>query len=66
VTTDWVYLRFHGTGGGGSYSHQFLTGQARRIRGWLGKGLDVFAYFNNDAGGHAVTNARDLKRYVRL
>lgn len=66
VTANWVYLRFHGTRDSGNYSHQFLTGQARRIRGWLGKGLDVFAYFNNDAGGHAVTNARDLKRYVRL
>jgi uncharacterized protein YecE (DUF72 family) len=66
VTADWVYLRFHGSRDGGSYSHQFLTGQARRIRGWLGRGLDVFAYFNNDAGGHAVTNARDLKRYLRL
>ncbi len=66
LTADWVYLRFHGNGYGGSYSHQFLTAQARRIAGWLGDGLDVFAYFNNDAGGCAVDNARDLKRYVKL
>lgn len=64
VTADWVYLRFHGGPRGGNYSHQYLTSQARQIRGWLRSGLDVFAYFNNDAAGHAVANALDLKRYV--
>lgn len=63
-TADWVYLRFHGDHYTGSYSHQFLTAQAERIEAWLDDGLDVFAYFNNDTGGHAVHNARDLKRYV--
>lgn len=62
VTADWVYLRFHGPGGG-SYSHQALTAAARRIQRHLAEGLDVYAYFNNDAEGYAVSNARDLKRY---
>ena len=64
VTADWIYLRFHGAPQGGSYSHQYLTSQARRIRGWLRHGLDVFAYFNNDAAGHAVADALDLRRCV--
>jgi uncharacterized protein YecE (DUF72 family) len=64
LTADWTYLRFHGRQYGGSYSPQALSGQARRIRRWLGQGLDVYAYFNNDRGGHAPRNAADLRRYV--
>jgi uncharacterized protein YecE (DUF72 family) len=64
LTSDWTYLRFHGRDYGGSYSPQALSGQARRIRGWLRGGRDVYAYFNNDEGGHAPRNAADLRRYV--
>jgi len=63
VTADWVYLRFHG-GRTGCYSPQALTAHARRIAGWAGEGRDVYAFFNNDLGGHAVTNAQQLRRYV--
>jgi len=65
LTTGWVYLRFHGDHYGGSYSHQFLAACAKRIATHLGDGLDVYAYFNNDAQGCAVRNALDLSRYVR-
>ena len=64
VTANWVYLRFHGDHYSGSYSPQFLTARAAEIRAYLANGLDVFAYFNNDAQGYAVQNAADLKRYV--
>jgi uncharacterized protein YecE (DUF72 family) len=64
VTADWVYLRFHGARDGGSYSHQHLAARADEIAGHLEEGLDVFAYFNNDAEGYALDNARDLRRYV--
>lgn len=64
ITADWTYLRFHGQNYGGSYSHQFLTATAQQIAKRLADGLDVFAYFNNDAEGHAVRNALDLKRYL--
>jgi uncharacterized protein YecE (DUF72 family) len=63
-TTGWTYLRFHGRRYGGSYSPQALSGQARRIQGWLDGGRDVYAYFNNDRGGHAPRNAADLRRFV--
>ncbi|NIP57915.1 MAG: DUF72 domain-containing protein [Gemmatimonadetes bacterium] len=67
-TADFIYLRFHGPGEEryqGSYPHQALTAEARRIADELDEGLDVYAYFNNDPGGRAVDNARDLRRYVR-
>jgi uncharacterized protein YecE (DUF72 family) len=64
VTADWVYLRFHGAGDGGDYSHQALAGAARRIRRHLDEGREVFAYFNNDAKGYALANAADLRRYL--
>jgi uncharacterized protein YecE (DUF72 family) len=64
LTADWTYLRFHGRDYGGAYSHQALTGTARRIRRWLGAGVDVWAFFNNDVGGHAPRDAMKLRRYV--
>jgi uncharacterized protein YecE (DUF72 family) len=67
-TADWTYLRFHGTGKdySGGYSPQKLTAEARRIERLRRRGVDVFAYFNNDVGGHAVENAGMLKRYLGL
>lgn len=64
VTADWVYLRYHAAQHEGDYPHQALSASAERIRQWLNDGLDVYAYFNNDVGGHAVHNAQDLRRYV--
>jgi uncharacterized protein YecE (DUF72 family) len=64
TTADWVYLRFHGPGPWGSYTHQALSAAAGRIRAHLADGRDVYAYFNNDAHGHAVRNALDLRRYA--
>ena len=65
VTAGWVYLRFHGPGErryAGCYPPQTLRAAARRVREHLRAGLDVYAYFNNDVGGHAVQNAQQLKR----
>lgn len=64
ITADWVYLRFHGANNGGDYPHQALSAAAKRIEGYLAKGWDVYAYFNNDAQGVAISNAMDLGRYV--
>jgi uncharacterized protein YecE (DUF72 family) len=65
LTTDWTYLRFHGGSDGGNYPRQALTAYATQIDQYLADGLDVFAYFNNDAHGYAVQNAADLRRYLR-
>lgn len=61
-TADFVYLRFHGveTLFNYEYSTDQLKTWAKRIKGWLAKGLDVFAYFNNDVDAFAVKNARQL------
>jgi uncharacterized protein YecE (DUF72 family) len=64
VTADFVYVRRHGTGKRyhGSYTEAMLRADARRIRRWLGDGLDVYIYFNNDGGGAAVRNALRLRQ----
>jgi uncharacterized protein YecE (DUF72 family) len=65
ITADWVYLRFHGGSSGGNYTYQALQAEASHIRQYVAAGLDVFAYFNNDVGGHALHNAADLRRYAQ-
>lgn len=67
VTADFVYLRFHGATGpkyAGDYPPETLQREADGIRQRLAGGLDVYAYFNNDALGHAVRNATDLKEAI--
>jgi uncharacterized protein YecE (DUF72 family) len=59
-----VYVRFHGAGSryGGGYPAERLASWA----GWLNEqraaGADVYAYFNNDVGGHAPRDAVTLRR----
>lgn len=65
VTTRWTYLRYHGVRYAGNYSNEFLSREAQRIRHCLSQGTDVYAYFNNDIGGHAIWNARDLGKLVK-
>ena len=58
-----VYVRFHGSGAkyGGRYTSQRLTAWAARIDAWARAGWPVWAYFNNDIGGHAVRDADRLR-----
>jgi uncharacterized protein YecE (DUF72 family) len=62
-----VYVRFHGSGAtyGGRYSSQRLSAWADRITGWSDAGAPVWAYFNNDIGGHAPRDADRLREMVR-
>lgn len=59
-----IYVRFHvGTEKyGGGYDDRQLD----EWSAWLGEraaeGLDVFAYFNNDIGGHAPRDAVRLRQ----
>lgn len=69
ITGPAVYLRFHGSAepdSGGNYSSAQLKGKAEEIRAFVGAGRDVYAYFNNDWGGYAVTNAMELKKHLGL
>jgi uncharacterized protein YecE (DUF72 family) len=66
VTADFVYVRRHGAPRrGGGYTDAMLRADARQIRRWLRQGRDVYVYFNNDAGGWAVRNARRLATLLR-
>jgi len=66
VTGRTIYLRFHGTEAEycGRYGEEGLTMWAARIREWLAAGHFVYAYFNNDAWGHAVQDALLLRQLV--
>ena len=66
VTTNWTYLRFHGKNYSGSYSEEKLDEIAGDIAGHVAQNRDVFVYFNNDLGGHAVRNALSLKKKLDL
>ena len=67
ATAPIVYVRLHGPDArwlyAGSYSDQELRWWADRIREWQSQGREVYAYFNNDADGNAVRNARTLRAY---
>jgi uncharacterized protein YecE (DUF72 family) len=61
-----VYVRFHGvTRYGGRYGDEELTPWAERLAAEHASGRDVFAYFNNDLGGHAPRDALRLKDMLR-
>ena len=62
ATSDFAYIRFHGSTGlyWSCYSEEELEDWATKISA-LGKNLDaVYIYFNNDAQGFAIENARTL------
>jgi uncharacterized protein YecE (DUF72 family) len=61
-----IYVRFHGADGtySGSYSNQRLCAWADWLHEQRQSGVDVYAYFNNDAGGHAPRNALTLRRLL--
>jgi len=64
-TTDWSYIRLHGSNhDGGDYSHQELGTWQRRIQELTADGCDVWVYFDNDQRGFAIQNARYLKEKV--
>lgn len=60
LSAPWTYIRMHGGQNSIGYSDEELAPWAERIRGYLGQGVDVYVYFNNDAEGWAVHDARRL------
>lgn len=63
VTADFVYIRLHGPGGPyqGKYDNRVLAGWAGALSAWLGKGKEIYCYFDNDEKGFAAQNALSLK-----
>ena len=68
ATADLVYVRMHGPDPeamyAGSYPDHDLHKWAALIEQWDGEGKDVWMYFNNDLGGHAVRNALTLREFL--
>ncbi|HJU05049.1 MAG TPA: DUF72 domain-containing protein [Nitrospiraceae bacterium] len=66
LTTDWAYVRFHGRNQlfASNYSRAELQKEARILKRYLKDGMDVLVYFNNDAKGYAVKNAKTLGRLL--
>lgn len=66
ITAGYVFIRMHG--GRELYTSRYtvreLANLASRVKIYLDRGLSVYVYFNNDAQGHAVTNALELRRLL--
>jgi len=64
-TAGWTFVRFHhgSRGRRGNYSESELEEWEKRFDAWR-RGVDVFAYFNNDWEGFAVRNALRLREYI--
>jgi uncharacterized protein YecE (DUF72 family) len=62
---DFIYLRFHGPDKGyrGSYSNEFLSTYAQRVKNWKKQGKEVYIYFNNTLGP-AAQNLITLKGLI--
>jgi uncharacterized protein YecE (DUF72 family) len=66
ATSDFAYIRFHGSGGmySSCYSDEELSQWANKIA-QLGKKVKaVYIYFNNDAEAFAVKNALTLRKLI--
>ena len=61
-----VYVRFHGASGtySGAYPEERLRTWADWLHAQRADGADVYAYFNNDVGGHAPRDAVVLRRLM--
>ncbi len=63
VTSDIIYVRFHGPTGKyqGNYSKSTLQDWANWIKDNIKDKKAVYAYFNNDYNAYAIYNAKTLK-----
>jgi uncharacterized protein YecE (DUF72 family) len=61
VTADFVYVRFHGTASyHGAYQEPALRPWCEFLERQVAEGRDGYAFFNNDAEGHAPRDAERL------
>lgn len=66
VTSDFVYLRFHGLKGGAyhDYTEDELRPWAKQLANAARRGLPCYVYFNNDLNTRAPLNAEALMRML--
>jgi len=66
LTADFVYVRMHGSKVlfSSKYTRKELKDLAEKIKKWS-RNRDVFVYFNNDAQGYALENAKTLKELLK-
>jgi uncharacterized protein YecE (DUF72 family) len=68
VTGPFVYVRFHGSQDTGkyigTYTNRVLDDWTQWLSARLRAGLPVYAYFNNDVGGHAPRDAVRLRERI--
>jgi len=66
ITAKDIYLRFHGPTSlySSTYPDDILEDYAEKFAAWADDGHEVWAFFNNDVGGHALNNARKLQELV--
>jgi uncharacterized protein YecE (DUF72 family) len=61
-----VYVRFHGVEQyGGAYGDYQLDAWSDWLAARVASGVDVYAYFNNDIGGHAPRDAIRLRQRLQ-
>ena len=67
ITANFVYIRMHGSKVmfSSNYTKKELKDLSQTIRKWLKQRKDVFVYFNNDAYGYAIKNAKELLKFCR-
>ena len=67
ITTNFIYLRMHGSQKlfSSKYTKSELENLAQKIKDWQRRKIDVYVYFNNDAQGFALQNARELIKFVK-
>ena len=68
ITSDFVYVRMHGSKilFGSKYTKKELKDLAQKIKKWKRQNLDVYCYFNNDAKGYAVEDAKELLKLCQI
>lgn len=67
ITANFVYIRMHGSKilFSSNYTEQELKDISQKIKKWQSKKLDVYIYFNNDAEGYAIKNAKTLIKFKK-
>ncbi len=62
ITSNFIYIRMHGPQSifSSQYKLSEIKEMAKKINNWSLSGLNIYCYFNNDANGYAVKNAKML------